>query len=148
MTKAGERCARRRLLVLLWIWAICVLMIVDLFLNLSEFDGTRPHADFYRALRVAGHKMVGEPLLEGDEPADASGLHAGTAARMIRRGEGNPSCSNARELLRSIGSRQRNVVGASAKRSTHHPGVARMAGLRIRNDSRHRLAGHGEGGER
>ena len=55
------RRVRFTLLVLLWIWAICVFTVVDLFWNVSEFDGVRPRAAIYEGMRRAAHKMVGEP---------------------------------------------------------------------------------------
>lgn len=58
---------RFRLLVLLWIWAACMFLLVDLFRNVPEFDGLRPDADWYRAARYAAHRMAGEPWV-GDDP--------------------------------------------------------------------------------
>jgi hypothetical protein len=57
---------RPLLLVLLWIWALCVFLVVDLFLNIEEFDAIRPRASLYRGMRYAAHRMVGEPCLERD----------------------------------------------------------------------------------
>ncbi|MHC5051284.1 MAG: HEAT repeat domain-containing protein, partial [Planctomycetota bacterium] len=54
------------LLVLLWVWVACVAVVVDLFLNVEEFDSVRPQAEIYRATRYAAHKMVGEPYREDD----------------------------------------------------------------------------------
>jgi len=62
-TKPSRRIGKRTL-VLLWIWVICVFTVVDLFLNVREFDGIRPHASLYRGMRVAAHRMVGEPIGE------------------------------------------------------------------------------------
>jgi HEAT repeat protein len=59
---------RWRLLVLLWIWAACVFLILDLFLNVDAFDAIRPRALLYRGTRVAAHKMVGEPIRDTDFP--------------------------------------------------------------------------------
>jgi len=56
---------RVRLLVLLWIWAGCIALVLDLFMNVGEFDGIRPRALLYRAMRCVAHAMVGEPLPEG-----------------------------------------------------------------------------------
>ena len=51
---------RPLLLVLLWVWAVCIFMILDLFLNIPEFDAVRPRASLYRGMRIAAHRMVGE----------------------------------------------------------------------------------------
>ncbi|MHC5011611.1 MAG: hypothetical protein ACYTG6_11790 [Planctomycetota bacterium] len=51
---------RFRLLLLLWAWAGCVFLTLDLFLNVEEFDAVRPRATLYRGMRVAAHRMVGE----------------------------------------------------------------------------------------
>lgn len=63
------RRVRPLLLVLLWIWAGCVALVLDLFLNVDEFDAIRPRAPLYRAMRTVAHEMVGEPLLDGTEEA-------------------------------------------------------------------------------
>jgi HEAT repeat protein len=64
MPKKATR-VRKRLLVLLWLWAGCVFLVVDLFWNVDEFDGIRPRADIYRATRYVAHRMVGEPWRDG-----------------------------------------------------------------------------------
>jgi len=65
MAEAGEQSPRRRvrpvLLVLLWVWAILVFVIVDLFRNVPAFDRIRPTARLYEGMRKAAHEMVGEP---------------------------------------------------------------------------------------
>jgi hypothetical protein len=61
------RRVRPLLLVLLWAWAICVFLVLDLFLNVEEFDGIRPRSNLYRGMRFAAHRMVGEPYREDDE---------------------------------------------------------------------------------
>jgi len=53
---------RARLLVLLWIWAACIFAVLDLFLNVPELDRVRPDSRLYEGMRVAAHRMVGEPL--------------------------------------------------------------------------------------
>ena len=80
-TKPAQR-IRFRLLVLLWVWALLVFAIVDLFWNVQEFDGVRPRASLYHGMRAAAHQMVGEPL-------DASGLSRDSvlAATPSRAGE-------------------------------------------------------------
>ena len=55
-----------RLLSLLWVWALLVFVVVDLFLNVLEFDHIRPDAAWYRATRFAAHKIVGEAYTEND----------------------------------------------------------------------------------
>jgi HEAT repeat protein len=73
------------LLVLVCIWAFCQFVVIDLFLNVSEFDNIRPRAQLYRAMRYAGHEMVGEPYLDGDfyTPRESRPLlkHTDRAAR-------------------------------------------------------------------
>ncbi len=70
MTRKNDRKAKPRvrgtLLVLVCLWAVCNFMVVDLFLNVPEFDGIRPRAQLYRAMRYAGHEMVGEPYYDDD----------------------------------------------------------------------------------
>ena len=68
MTTDSDRRPRVRLtlLVLLWIWAACIFLTLDLFLNVSEFDAVRPRAEIYRAMRYTAHAMVGEPYQEDD----------------------------------------------------------------------------------
>jgi hypothetical protein len=76
------RRVRPLLLVLLWIWAGCIALVLDLFLNVAEFDGVRPRAPLYQAMRWAAHEMVGEPLL--DEAATArSSPRPGTASARV-----------------------------------------------------------------
>ena len=62
----GRRRVRPVLLVLLWIWAVCIFMIVDLFRNVEAFESVRPRARTYRAMRYAAHDLVGEPYYDGD----------------------------------------------------------------------------------
>ena len=54
------------LLILLWIWVLCMVVVLDLFLNVEEFDGFRPRARLYRGMRVAAHEMVGEPVEDAE----------------------------------------------------------------------------------
>jgi len=51
---------------LLWVWVICVVLTLDLFLNVDEVDAIRPRAKLYRGMRIAAHKMVGEPYDDED----------------------------------------------------------------------------------
>jgi hypothetical protein len=61
---------RVTLLVLLWIWAGSVFLVLDLFLNVPEFDAVRPRAGFYWAMRKTAHDMVGESMCD-PSPWDA-----------------------------------------------------------------------------
>jgi hypothetical protein len=79
--KKARRRVRPLLLVLLWIWAICVFVTIDLFRNVSEFDSIRPRSPLYSSLREAGHELVGEPLLD-----DASA----PTARLFTKGAAEP----------------------------------------------------------
>lgn len=72
--KAGRASAGRvrwQLLALLWVWAGCVALVLDLFLNIDEFDGVRPRAPLYRAMRAVAHDMVGERLYDADSASIA-----------------------------------------------------------------------------
>ena len=60
MTATKVRRIRPMLLVLLWVWAGCVFLTLDLFLNVREFDAIRPRASLYRGMRSVGHELVGE----------------------------------------------------------------------------------------
>jgi hypothetical protein len=62
--KKGSRRVRPLLLILLWIWAACVFVTVDLFRNVSAFDAVRPRSPLYSNLRQAGHEIAGEPILD------------------------------------------------------------------------------------
>ncbi len=64
MSPKPRRRVRPLLLVLLWIWAGCIALVLDLFWNVAEFDGVRPRAPLYRGMRAVAHEMVGEPLYE------------------------------------------------------------------------------------
>ncbi len=67
MTRKNDQAkprVRGTLLVLVCLWALCNFMVIDLFLNVPEFDGIRPRAQLYRAMRYAGHEMVGEPYYD------------------------------------------------------------------------------------
>lgn len=57
-----SRRVRWTLLVLLWIWAACVFTVLDLFKNVEEFDRIRPDSRIYEGMRVAAHRMIGEPI--------------------------------------------------------------------------------------
>jgi len=50
-----------RLLILLWIWAILMFVVVDLFRNVPEFDRVRPEWHTYKKMRLAAHRLVDEP---------------------------------------------------------------------------------------
>jgi hypothetical protein len=65
-TPASAGRVRWQLLVLLWVWAGCVGLVLDLFLNVDEFDGVRPRAPLYRAMRVVAHEMIGERSYDAD----------------------------------------------------------------------------------
>lgn len=55
---------RWTLLALLWFWALCVFVTLDLFRNVGAFDSIRPRATIYRAMRYVAHRMVQEPYLD------------------------------------------------------------------------------------
>lgn len=72
---------RGTLLVLLWIWAICIFVVVDLFLNVEEFDRIRPKARVYRSMRFAAHDMVDEPYYDNDFGPSRAGYRISIARR-------------------------------------------------------------------
>jgi len=72
-----SRRIRPLLLVLLWAWAGCVALVLDLFLNVAAFDAIRPRAPLYTGMRGVAHAMVGEPL--GHEAASPAPRPARTA---------------------------------------------------------------------
>jgi len=75
-----KRRVRPLLLVLLWVWAACVFVTLDLFLNVPEFDRLRPRARLYEAMRWSGHEITGEPYEVGLESGGGAGA-AFTASR-------------------------------------------------------------------
>ncbi len=83
MRTAGRIRVRPLLLVLLWIWAGCVALVLDLFLNVEELDAVRPRAPLYRAMRQVAHEMVGEPIL--DEDVSTARTPLARPARMAAR---------------------------------------------------------------
>jgi hypothetical protein len=68
-SRTPGRRVRPLLLVLLWIWVGCIALVLDLFLNVGEFDAVRPRAPLYRAMREVAHEMVGERILDRDAGA-------------------------------------------------------------------------------
>jgi len=60
--KKTKRRIRWPLLVLLWIWVGVMAVVLDLFLNVPEFEGIRPESDTYRGMRKAAHDIAGVPL--------------------------------------------------------------------------------------
>lgn len=61
---------RPTLLILLWVWAGCVFVVVDLFRNVPELDRVRPQSKLYEGMRRAAHEIVGEPY---EAPAFVAG---------------------------------------------------------------------------
>lgn len=76
MAEEGAKPPRRRirplLLVLLWVWAVLVFVVIDLFRNVPAFDRIRPESKLYEGMRKAAHEIVGEPY-RGPLRADAGG---------------------------------------------------------------------------
>ena len=82
MTKEKKpRRVRWTLLVLLWIWAITIFATLDLFTNVGEFDTIRPRAAIYRGMRIAAHKMIGEPIAE--TASSSTAIRAKSAAVLL-----------------------------------------------------------------
>ncbi len=69
--RSRPRPVRPLLLFLLWIWAGCIALVLDLFLNVEEFDAIRPRAPLYWAMRSVAHGMIGEPLANEQVAAPA-----------------------------------------------------------------------------
>ena len=80
----AKKRTRPTLLVLLWIWAASVFLILDLFLNISEFDRHRPRAPIYRGMRSAAHKMVGEPYYDSSQSVAARQSGGARVARLVK----------------------------------------------------------------
>ena len=64
MPRIQKRRVRWVLFVLLLAWAGSMFALIDLFLNVEEFDHIRPDAPLYRGMREAAHDMVGERYTE------------------------------------------------------------------------------------
>jgi hypothetical protein len=61
----------------LWLWAIVIFIVVDLFLDVEQFDQVRPRTRSYRGMRRAGHDLVGTLYRD---PVEATELRAQLAA--------------------------------------------------------------------
>ncbi len=94
---------RPLLLLFLWVWALCIFVTLDLFLNVSEFDAIRPKSESYRALRQRGHGLVGEPYLDGSpEPPPRPGSKGAAAIEGVVQGPGGRTVSGARVAARDV----------------------------------------------
>lgn len=85
VAKKSKR-VRWTLLALLWVWAILVFLVIDLFMDVEEFDRVRPELEIYEATRYAAHKLVDSGYSDSDfeslAPTDAvSNLTANGAPR-------------------------------------------------------------------
>lgn len=65
---SGSR-IRPLLLALLWVWAGCVFLVLDLFLDVPAFNGLRPRSSLYSGMRAAAHRMVGTALEDQGSPS-------------------------------------------------------------------------------
>jgi len=99
-----RRRIRPLLLALLWIWAACIFVVIDLFLDVPEFDRMRPRSALYRGMRDAAHEMVGEPTGARSGAADEFDVRFPAYARL---GHGRSAAdvdtdtvAHARRLLR------------------------------------------------
>ena len=133
MTAKTEQGTRKRiratLLALLWVWAICIFLVLDLFLNVAEFDRVRPRAESYRAMRFVAHQMVGEPYREDDEFAAAAASEA--APRPVVTQEADPLAEVRVELatVREL-QRRRTFDGLCKQATTAKHAIARIAAIR------------------
>lgn len=125
-----RRRVRPHLLVLLWIWAALVFVVLDLFLNVPEFDGIRPRAPLYRAMRMTAHELVNEPYLEDAPAITAPSLGSALLATERATFEG------LRERGWGEGEDPRVRIKALRLLAERFPGEARPALLRVvRDDS-------------
>jgi antitoxin component YwqK of YwqJK toxin-antitoxin module len=80
-----RRRVRGVLLVLLWVWAVVIFLIVDLFRSPEEFDRVRPDSRIYRGMQQAAHDLVGEEyrarLTEAEVEAEIKAAVARRGAR-------------------------------------------------------------------
>jgi len=84
MTEKGNskrRGIRPVLLVLLWMWALVMFLVVDLFFNVDEFDHVRPDAPLYRGMRKVAHDLVGERFEDEDLAGGSVAVAAAPEAR-------------------------------------------------------------------
>ena len=86
-----------RLLVLLWIFGVCVFLVVDLFLNVAEFDEVRPDWQIYRATRFVAHDMVGEKYEGGSIANEVAAITSNSSRKPASTG-GRPRNGHWREL--------------------------------------------------
>lgn len=122
MAEEGKRPPRRRirpvLLVLLWVWAILVFVVVDLFRNVPAFDRIRPEARLYEGMRKAAHRMVGEPyrgpLRVARDPATTAANADGGGADPERARREPPGERSVYRALRHVGV-ERNATGGYTK---------------------------------
>lgn len=82
-TPPRKRKVRPVLLVLLWAWAMLMFIVVDLFLNVPEFDRVRPDAMLYRGMRMAAHEMVGERYKGADAGTESPVRKPGTTSDRV-----------------------------------------------------------------
>jgi len=120
MAKPLRKRIRPVLLVLLWVWALCIFLVVDLFFNVNEFDAVRPRSSLYTGTRLAAHKLVGEPIAEpGAMPAPsprAGTGPGGDAGGALARG---PEAWGPRDPLWG----PRGMIGPTAPASSGPPAV-------------------------
>ncbi len=131
--KPQTRRVRPLLLVLLWIWAGCVALVLDLFRNVPEFDGVRPRAPRYVAMRRTAHEMVGAPSLDETATPLRTPATPGAEASPTRSGEavarpgGRPDATTplGRRLLSNLTATAAGAPDVAARRTA----VLRLAGM-------------------
>ena len=82
---AKKKRVRWTLLVLLWAWALVMFLVIDLFLDVDEFDGVRPNSSLYRGMRRVAHRMVGTPYDDPMEETEATLRTAEPAPKVWKR---------------------------------------------------------------
>lgn len=93
VARVTSRRVRPLLLVLLWIWAACVFLVLDLFLNVEALDDVRPRSTLYRGMRKVAHEAVGEPYAPTAQKTQEPQRRIVTAAPpciAMRRGVATP----------------------------------------------------------
>ena len=90
------------MVVLLWAWAATMFLVVDLFRNVEHFDGIRPRARLYRAMRYVAHDMVGEPNLDPEFAATSAVVRACGARTTLLRALASVSDLDVGQLARLV----------------------------------------------
>jgi len=113
-TNNPRRRIRPTLLVLLWVWALCVFTVVDLFWNVPEFDTVRPRSVAYQSMRYAAHDLVGEPYRDGESREEHPGWRLATGAATSRPESVDPGPALAQTVRDGSASLESRVAACRA----------------------------------